>query len=376
MKILHTIPSMGILSGGPALSTWLTVQGEQILGIDSQILTFEVSLSNDTNITIAPYIHFIPSPQGNKFKYSSKYRKELYNSDADLIHIQGIWQYPTFSSVLCAKRKHKPYIITLRGMLYPQALKKSFFMKKIVLGLYLKSSLQHASCLHATCIEEMEHLRNMGIFSPIAVIPNPIQTDDIQDEIVSPDKLRIGYLGRIHPRKRIERILYAVDLLHNKETEIIIIGDGDPCYMQYLQEEVQRLQLKQVVFTGFLNGEEKKIALKKLSYLIVPSDFENFGNVVTEAMVHGVPVIASKGTPWEELNTHHCGWWVNNDVDTLATTVCEALALSEEKRITMGKRGQQLVKENYSVEMVAQKMKELYKWILDGGQKPEFVYLK
>lgn len=246
-------------------------------------------------------------------------------------------------------------------MLYPQALKKSFLWKKIVLCLYLKFSLQHASCLHATCIEEMEHLRNMGIFSPIAVNSQSHSNRlNIQDEIVSPDKLRIGYLGRIHPRKRIERILYAVDSLLDKEIEIMIIGDGDPCYMQYLQEEVQRLQLKQVVFTGFLNGEEKKRALKMLSYLIVPSDFENFGNIITEAMVHGIPVIASKGTPWQELNMHHCGWWVDNDVDTLAATIREALALSEEERIAMGKRGQQLVKENYSVEMVALKMKELY----------------
>lgn len=113
-----------------------------------------------------------------------------------------------------------------------------------------------------------------------------------------------------------------------------------------------------------------------LSYLIVPSDFENFGNIITEAMVHGIPVIASKGTPWQELNMHHCGWWVDNDVDTLAATIREALALSEEERIAMGKRGQQLVKENYSVEMVALKMKELYEWILYGGEKPEFVYLK
>ena len=376
MKILHTIPSMGILSGGPIFSTWLTVQGERMLGIDSLILAYDVYSKGDSNITTESYLLLIPSSVDKKCLYSNSYSKALSKSDVDLFHIQGIWQYPTLSSVLCAKRKHKPYIITLRGMLYPQALKKSFLWKKIVLCLYLKFSLQHASCLHATCIEEMEHLRNMGIFSPIAVIPNPIQTDDIQDEIVSPDKLRIGYLGRIHPRKRIERILYAVDSLLDKEIEIMIIGDGDPCYMQYLQEEVQRLQLKQVVFTGFLNGEEKKRALKMLSYLIVPSDFENFGNIITEAMVHGIPVIASKGTPWQELNMHHCGWWVDNDVDTLAATIREALALSEEERIAMGKRGQQLVKENYSVEMVALKMKELYEWILYGGEKPEFVYLK
>lgn len=376
MKVLHTISSMGLLSGGPTLSTWLTVQGERALGIDSQILTYDVYLKGDSNITTESYLHLIQSSIDKKFLYSNSYNKALSKSDVDLFHIQGIWQYPTLSSVLCAKRKHKPYIITLRGMLYPQALKKSFLWKKIVLCLYLKFCLQHASCLHATCIEEMEHLRNMGIFSPIAVIPNPIQTDDIQDKIVSPDKLRIGYLGRIHPRKHVERIFYAVNALQGRDVEILVIGDGDASYMQYLQQEVERLQLDNVVFTGFLSGKEKEKALGSLSYLVVPSDFENFGNIISEALVKGVPVIASKGTPWEELNTHRCGWWVDNDVETLAATIREALNTPEEDRLAMGERGKQLIKDNYSVEMVAGKMKRLYEWILYGGEKPEFVYLK
>ena len=376
MKILHTIPSMGILSGGPALSTWLTVQGEQILGVDSQILTFEVSSSNDTNITIAPYIHFIPSPQGNKFKYSSKYRKELYNSDADLLHIQGVWQYPTLSSFICAKKKHKPYIITLRGMLYPQAFEKSFLIKKIVYGLYLKTCLQYASCLHATCMEEMEHLRNMGIHSPIAVIPNPIQIVNQENSVVSHKKIRFGYLGRIYPRKRVERLLYVKKKLECLNFELIIIGDKDPVYMQYLKDETNRLQLNDVIFTGFLTGEKKEEMLNSLSFLIVPSDFENFGNIVTEALVRRIPVIASKGTPWQELNTFHCGWWVDNDVDTLVSTVRLALDTPEEERLAMGERGKQLIKSNYSIEIVANKMKRLYEWILYGGEKPEFVYTK
>ena len=131
-----------------------------------------------------------------------------------------------------------------------------------------------------------------------------------------------------------------------------------------------------MTFTGFLSGEEKEKALKSLSYLVVPSDFENFGNIVTEALVKGIPVIASKGTPWEELNTHRCGWWVDNDVDTLAATIREALNTSEAERIAMGERGKHLIQENYSVEMVAGKLKRLYEWILYRGEKPEFVYLK
>ena len=112
--------------------------------------------------------------------------------------------------------------------------------------------------------------KKYGNIFPIAVIPNPIQTDDIQDEIVSPDKLRIGYLGRIHPRKRIERILYAVDSLLDKEIEIMIIGDGDPCYMQYLQGGSSTFAVETGCFTGFeWRGKEKSIK-KCFSYLIVP----------------------------------------------------------------------------------------------------------
>lgn len=376
MHILHTIPSMGILSGGPAFSTALTVQGERMLGIDAHILTYDTYMSKDHNIITAPYVHTIPVPRDKKFMYSDSYRKALHNTSADLIHIQGIWQYPSLSGAFYARRNKKPYVITLRGMLYPHSFEKSSFIKRISLWFYLKSDLQHASCLHATCREEMEHLRNMGISSPIAVIPNPILVEKKNDNITIPEKVRIGYLGRVHPRKRIERLLYVSDKLRGVRFELIIIGDGDAVYMQYLRNEVDRLKLTNVVFTGFVSGIEKVNVLDSLSFLIIPSDFENFGNVVVESLVRGIPVIASKGTPWQELNIHQCGWWVDNDVETLTHTVREALSLSNEKRIEMGERGKRLIKENYSVEIVASKMKRLYDWILYNGEKPEFVYLK
>lgn len=376
MNILHTITSMGVLSGGPAFSTLLSVLGERATGLSSTILTFDIDREKDRLIDASSFIHLVPRPEEQRFAYSSSFRRELMNERVDLYHIQGIWQYPSMCTASWARKKNKPYVITLRGMLYPQCFEKSAFIKKLSLWLYLKSDLQRAACLHATCTEEMEHLRNMGIHVPVAVIPNPIRISGLQEKMVSPDKKRIGYLGRIHPRKRIERIFYAAHALQRKDFEMMVIGDGESSYMQYLQEEVKRLQLNNVVFTGFLSGKEKDEALQKLSYLVVPSDFENFGNIITEALVRGIPVIASKGTPWEELNIHRCGWWVDNDVETLTTTLCEALTIPEEKRITMGERGKQLLKENYSVEIVASKMKHLYEWILYGGEKPEFVYLK
>ena len=148
---------------------------------------------------------------------------------------------------------------------------------------------------------------------------------------------------------------------------------GDKEYEAFLQSEAERLHLSNVRFTGFLSGQAKEEALQSLSYLFVPSDFENFGNIVTEALVRGIPVMASKGTPWEELNTYRCGWWVDNDVDTIASAMRIAIELPEEKRRAMGERGRQLIINQYSVNVVAAQMKSVYEWLL-GGVNPDCVY--
>jgi len=374
MKILHTISSLSVNTGGPTQSVFYTVKGLREQNLDVTILTYQPDL-DDKLISTKNFIITLPKGK-TSFVYSPAYKQFLRVHQYDLYHLQGIWQYPTYVTEKIARKYNKPYIITPRGMLYPQALDVSKHKKQFFLKLFLMNSLNKAAVVHATCMEEMQHLRNLGVRSPIAVISNPINIPKTIT-IFNPDKLRFGYLGRVHPRKNIERLLYVWDKLNLDKTdaELVIIGDGDKQYMDFLKYEQTRLNLKNIVFTGFLSGETKANVLSSLSYLVVPSDFENFGMIIPEALIKGIPVIASKGTPWEELNTYNCGWWVNNDVDTLVETIHKAIETSENIRIEMGKRGQELVKNNYSIEVVAKKMTQLYDWILNGGEKPKFVYL-
>ena len=77
MKVLHIISSMGVFSGGPALSTLLTVKGERDLGINSMILTYNVNKKGDQLIENASFIHLI-SPFGyERFAYSFALHKKL-----------------------------------------------------------------------------------------------------------------------------------------------------------------------------------------------------------------------------------------------------------------------------------------------------------
>lgn len=114
-------------------------------------------------------------------------------------------------------------------------------------------------------------------------------------------------------------------------------------------------------FLGFVSGREKYEALSELSALFVPSDFENFGMIVTEALSVGTPVMASLGTPWEELNTEQCGWWVDRSVESVANVMREVLALPVEQLLDMGKRGRRLVAEKYEASEVARQMMEMYR---------------
>lgn len=376
MKILHS-GSLDVKSGGPALSTYLTIKGLVHAGVQSELLMPPLSkngalLANDISI------HYTSDIKNTRWGYMPRLPHTLRHlPEYDLFHIQGLWLYLGHGVASFARKQNKPYVVSLRGMLYPQALAHSALIKKISLLLYQRKDLQRAACIQVTCKEELEYYRELGFSNPVAVLPNPIDIEGlIERPIQSLQKLRIGYLGRVHPRKRIERLIYAFDALRDelKKAELLIIGSGDEQYEQFLRNEVIRLNLTNVRFAGFLTGEEKDKAILSLSFLVVPSDFENFGNIVTEALVRGVPVIASKGMPWQELEGCHCGWWIDNDQETINQTLQIAINTSESERIEMGMNGKQLVAEKYSVDSLGGKMKQLYECILYGGTKPEFVY--
>jgi glycosyltransferase involved in cell wall biosynthesis len=134
------------------------------------------------------------------------------------------------------------------------------------------------------------------------------------------------------------------------------------------------LRINNIRFSGFLQGAAKEIALQNLDYLILPSKSENFGMVVPEALWHNVPVIASKGTPWEELEQHQAGWWVEAEVTSFAAAIETVLHLPESERIRMGSNGKKLIEVNYGVKKVAAQMNDLYGWMLGEKNKPDFVY--
>lgn len=377
MKVLH-FGTLDVNAGGPAMSTYNTLLGLNKQGIDAEIMMYPLSNNGKlkgNNVKV----HYAKAPLEHKLAYSPTLKKEIKAlGNYDIYHAQGVWQFPTYAIADVARSCNRPYIITPRGMLYPQDIRKSNrYFKLLSLKLRLLNDLNKAACVQVTCMEEMRYCRELGITSPIAIIPNPIEIKEYTEH-KKDDKFRLAYLGRLSPRKNVESLIYAFYELKDisKDTELLIIGGGDDKYEHFLKDEVKRLGLDNVRFTGFLSGKEKDEAITSVSVLAMPSEFENLGNVILEGLIRRIPCIATKGSPWEELETHKCGWWVDYNQQAITDAVKKAIQTSEQELNEMGKRGRELIINNYSIEEVAKKIKSLYEWICKNNNKPDYIYTK
>ena len=384
MKVLQTISGLSAKSGGPSTCTCDLMEGLHDIGAQVDLLTVS---SPDILGKGRPWLMEVPYDYRTPLGLSRNLREALQESCYDLYHANALWAYSTHITCRMAQRKGKPYILSPHGMLYPTALAMKRWKKVPMLWMWFHRDIHEAACLHATCKQEAEYCRQFGYEGPIAVIPNPVVFPDFADEScekqLSEDDTRrvIGFLGRLHPIKKVEQVLYALALLNDDERASVvfqIMGKYDDNYEQWLKDEVRRLKLMDSVeFVGFVSGRDKYARLSRLSALMVPSAQENFGMIVPEALICGTPVYASLGTPWSELNDCHCGWWHDNIPATIAAVIREVLATPSDELAAMGHRGRRLMEDKYEQHRVAAMMKQLYEWVavdaMAEEKRPEFV---
>lgn len=389
MKILQTISSLSAKSGGPSTCTLDLLNGLYDINAKEDLLTVSTEdILGKGNL----WLKEVPNDCKTPLKFSKNIKRELGKSDYDLYHANALWSYSSHITCKMAREKNKPYIISPHGMLYPTALSIKAWKKIPMLKLWFYKDIMQASCLHATCMQEAEYCRQFGYKGPIAVISNAVvfpEGVELKDESLelrdSQGRRQIGFLGRLHPIKKVENVLYSLSHIdedtRKKMISFQIMGKYDDQYEQWLKDEVRRLHLEDCVdFVGFVSGKEKYDRLSKLSALMVPSAQENFGMIVPEALICGTPVYASLGTPWSELNECNAGWWQDNSPETITKVILDILSKSDSELRTMGANGRKLMEEKYEQHKVAAMMKRLYEWIvadkMDMSKKPEFVYIK
>jgi glycosyltransferase involved in cell wall biosynthesis len=357
MVVLHVISSIDVSSGGPARSVPKSCEGLAKLGIDIEIITQKSS--NPVEI-----------PVGNNLKltYRSIYDVFLFGAslnkdEVDLIHIQHIWSPYVNVMAYWARKRKIPYIITPRGMLEPWILARHPWKKKIALWLYQNKAIRKADHLHATAQMEADNIKKIGYTNPVTIIPNGIDLSEIKTTKSQYGTKKMIFLSRIHPKKGIELLLKAWRNIDTKDWILEMAGNGEDLYIKTLKKSAA--DLKNVKFVGSKYGEDKWNFIRSADVMVLPTYSENFGIVVAEALAVGVPVLTTRGTPWEDLEIHNCGWWINLSIAQLENTLTSVFETPPSDLEEMGNRGVLLVKDKYDIKAVAKNICSLYNKILE-----------
>ena len=283
---------------------------------------------------------------------------------------------------LCLKisKKNKiKKIISPHGMLDSWALKNSRFKKIISLMLFERKNLRTADCIHALCEKELQDIKKIVSDVPIAIIPNGVYLPILKNNKLKNNEVkRLLFLGRIHPKKGLTNLLKAWEEVSKiKKWELVIAGVDENGYESYLKKlSIEKNIYKSVKFVGPVFGKEKENLLLSADAFILPSFSEGLPMSVLEAWSYKLPVIMTPECNLEIGFQKGAAIEIDTTVIGITNGILELLEYDNLELIKKGVIGYELVRKDFTWDIVSEKMEKVYLWLSGLNDKPDFVYFK
>jgi poly(glycerol-phosphate) alpha-glucosyltransferase len=312
------------------------------------------------------------------FGYAPELSRALYLKDPALIHIHGLWIYPSVAAIQWSRRR-KPYVVSPHGMLDPWALKNSRWKKRLSAALYENRHLREAACLHALNLSEAEAMRAYGLKNPICVIPNGVELPVEPEAKPAPGGSRnLLYLGRLHPKKGLPLLVEAWCRVQRTAEEsgwrLIIAGWDQLGHQAELQALAAKLHSEsRIEFVGPQFGEAKSALFREASAFILPSLSEGLPMTILEAWSWSLPVLMTTNCNLPEGTRAGAAITMDPDTEGICGALTKLFSMGIVERMAMGTRGRRLVEEQFRWPRIADRMTQVYDWVLGRGPQPACV---
>lgn len=390
MKVLHIIPSVATVRGGPSQAILEMVKALRKNDIDAEIVTTNDNGMDLLDVPLGKFIdyqqvpvqffpRFSPSIHAlREFAFSRELTIWLWQNirNYDLLHIHGIFSYAPTIAMAIAHHQKVPYIITGHGQLNKWSLQQKTFKKQIYINLIAKYFLNHSQSTHFTTVAEQKEASPLNLTSSSFVLPLGIYPpqkilnahEKLQKYLNIPaDEPIILFLSRLHYVKGLDYLIPALGKLSHHRFTFIVAGSGDSDYETEIKTLVKTHGIEdRTHFTGFVKGETKDLLIQGADIFALTSYSENFGISVLESLAAGTPVIITPGVALSDIvQQQHLGYVTELNIKAIAATIENFLDHPQESK-EMGYRARQFILDNYTWDKIASKMISVYENIIQS----------
>ena len=257
-------------------------------------------------------------PQGENIYFVSDIYPWLINRlireiKPNAILLNGIFNAnTTIPGLLIGRFRGIKTVLSPRGMLQGWALRRGKTKKSIFLFL-LKLFLRKNERWHATTTQEKTEIQTFfGSKQKVFIASNVPRSVTEFSPVPYPDqhhKIKLVFLSLINSNKNLHMVINKLAAFRDKITLDIYGPVIDADYWIQCQRSIKGNN--GVVYKGPVPPWEVPDILKSYHFFILPTQGENFGHAIFDALASGIPVIVSRLTPWQDLETKGAGFYIN-----------------------------------------------------------------
>lgn len=320
----------------------------------------------------------------SKFGFSPGLVFHLLASDADVLHVHGLWGFHCLAAYLWHLRTGRPYIVTPHGMLERWILQRSRFFKSTVMTLYQRKLMRQAAAIHVLTAKERQDTDAAIRGLPIVQVPNFVVAPKDPSVLGRPDWWRSDlsgrriflFFGRIHDKKGCLELCDAWERRCADDPDfaagnaLIFCGwiDGLTALSPRIAMLTERYG--NVIFGGPQFGDGKWRSFAAATFMILPSKSEGLPLAILEAWAMGLPVVMTRECNLDEGFAAGAAIEISPDVAGIGRGLAAAAALTHTERCAMSEAARGLARFTFSQGAVGGRMIALYNAVQQGAQKP------